>query len=393
MTAKLHFTPPTGAPDLRPIADALRRQLSGVHLEPTAVGTVFRVTLGSGESVDVRLSAVPVPGTVNGRSTIEFEAANALPAARSTAVPQPIADHLAHYLSAAAVAPAGPGGAAEDGVRRLRGVPGQAVVSDIATRLRGADSVRRWAARHHGSADLGALRAITDSTSLILLSGDPGTGKSALMRQAAPACAAVLGEDVMFLQLNERLRGQGIQGRAGSELTAAIQTIADVSEQYALPTIVFLDEADAVASSRGSDDIGSGAQENLAIVDGLIVAIDRVAHRDGARVVFVMATNLVDRIDPAILRRASVYSFDRPDAAARREIVHDLLGDVLDGPALDRLDLALARSGLPLTAADIAGQVVARAVREASALDAPLRLERLVELATQAVASSPVRRA
>jgi ATPase family associated with various cellular activities (AAA) len=392
VTAKLHFDLPAGPIDLPPIADALRQQLTGVHLESTAVGTVFRVRLGCGESIDVRLSAVAVPGTVNGRSTIEFESADARPAASTTAVPQPIADNLAQYLSAATVALAALGSAAEDGLRRLRGVPAQAVVSDIATRLRGADSVRRWAARHHGSADLGGIRAITDSTSLVLLSGDPGTGKSALMRQAAPACAAVIGENVMFLQLNERLRGQGIQGRAGSELTAAIQTIADVSEQYSLPTIVFLDEADAVASSRGSDDIGSGAQENLAIVDGLIVAIDRIAHRSNARVVFVMATNLIDRIDPAILRRASVYSFDRPDAAARREIVQDLLGDVLDDSAIDKIDLALARTGLPVTAADIASQVIARAIREASARDAPLRLERLIELATVAVASSPVRR-
>jgi hypothetical protein len=80
----------------------------------------------------------------------------------------------------------------------------------------------------------------------------------------------------------------------------------------------------------GTDDIGSGAQENVAIVDGLIVALDRISARSRARLVLVMATNLIDGFDPAVVRRASIYQFGRPDASARKQIHDDRLGDVLD---------------------------------------------------------------
>ncbi|WP_425445767.1 AAA family ATPase [Umezawaea tangerina] len=159
---------------------------------------------------------------------------------------------------------------------RLRGVPTAEVHGDVVTRLRGEDWFKSWAARHHPNSGLSGLRTVLDSTSLILLHGDPGTRKSALMHSLAPACA--LGRDVLFIQLNEQLRGQGIQGLAGSELVT-IESIYRAAEQHALPAIVFVDEADAVTSSRGTDDIGSGAQENVATVDGLIVALDRASRR------------------------------------------------------------------------------------------------------------------
>ena len=166
-----------------------------------------------------------------------------------------------------------------------------------------------------------------------------------------------------------------------------------MSERYSLPTIVFLDEADAVASSRGTDDIGSGAQENVAVVDGLIVALDRVSHRRLARVVFVMATNLADRIDPAVTGAHRCIASSDLDRAALGQILNDLLGDAFDARDLARIAEALARPGLSLTAADVANQVVARAIREASLADRPLVVDRLVDLATSAVASSPVRAA
>jgi len=280
---------------------------------------------------------------------------------------------------------------AEQRLGRLRGVPVADVLGDVITRLRGDDWFRAWAAKHYGKSTVDTLRAVRESTSLILLHGDPGTGKSALMHGIAPACARALGQDTLFVQLNERLRGQGIQGRAGSELVNVIETIYQVAARHGLPTIVFLDEADAVASSRGSDDIGSGAQENVAIVDGLIVALDRASMRSGARLAFVMATNLVDRIDPAVLRRAAVYEFDRPTDAAQLQILTDLLGDVFAEAKLRRVHKALGRPQRPLTAADIVNQVVTRAVREAVVQDQPVSLDRLVQLAEAAVASSPVR--
>jgi hypothetical protein len=381
------------------LKEALRRQLSGISLDPGVVGTMFVVGGPSGRQVKATLAGVSAARPVDGRTEITFaDGADAGPSHLSalTSVPADISEGLRQYTSATSLSLPGDDAAADAAelrLRLLRGVPAFEVAGDIVTRLRGANALTGWAHRHHGSSTLRGLRTIEESTSLVLLAGDPGTGKSALMRQVAAVCARGVGSAVLFVQLNERLRGQGIQGRAGSELISVVDTIAEVSERYSLPTIVFLDEADAVASSRGTDDIGSGAQENVAIVDGLIVALDRVSHRRLARVVFVMATNLAERIDPAVIRRASVYRFQRPDSTALGHILDDLLGDAFDARDLARIASSLVRPGLSLTAADVANQVVARAIREASLADRPLNVDRLVDLAASAVASSPVRAA
>jgi hypothetical protein len=376
------------------LREAIHRQLLGIPIEESAIGTMLRVPLSSGRTADVVLSSVSTPGEVTNETAIALDGAAGLPAMPQAQVPNMISEDLRHYLSATYIASAGDTQGiqqAEQRLNRLRGVPVTEVLGDVVTRLRGDDWFRSWAAKHYRKLTVGALRAVRESTSLILLHGDPGTGKSALMHAIAPACAHALGQDTLFVQLNERLRGQGIQGRAGSELVNVIESIHQAAARHALPTIVFVDEADAVASSRGSDDIGSGAQENVAIVDGLIVALDRASVRSDARLAFVMATNLVDRIDPAIRRRAAVYQFDRPTDSAQLQILTDLLGDVFTEANLHSVHKALGRPQRPLTAADIVNQVVARAVREAVAQDRPVSLDRLVRLAEAAVASSPVR--
>lgn len=376
------------------LQEAIRRQLVGISIEVSAVGTMLRIPLASGRTANVVLSSVSAPGEVTNETAIVLDGAAALQTIQQAQVPKAISDDLRHYLSAAYVASARDTQGiqqAELRLNRLHGIPVTEVLGDVVTRLRGDNWFRSWAAKHYRKSTVDALRAVRESTSLILLHGDPGTGKSALMHAIAPACADALSQDTLFVQLNERLRGQGIQGRAGSELVNVIETIYQAAAQHTLPTIVFLDEADALASSRGSDDIGSGAQENVAIVDGLIVALDRASVRSGARLAFVMATNLADRIDPAIMRRAAIYQFDRPTNIAQLQILTDLLGDVFTEANLHSVHRALDRPQRPLTAADIVNQVVTRAVREAVIQDRPVSLDRLVRLAETAVASSPVR--
>jgi SpoVK/Ycf46/Vps4 family AAA+-type ATPase len=109
-----------------------------------------------------------------------------------------------------------------------------------------------------------------------------------------------------------------------------------------------------------------------------------------ARLVFICASNLLARMDPAIVRRATVYHFERPDAQARRIILRNCLGDVFDEKAIAALDELLERPGVPLTAADVLNQVVAVAIREAAHRDVPIDLGRLAALARSAVATRSV---
>lgn len=228
------------------------------------------------------------------------------------------------------------------------------------------------------------------STPFILLSGDPGTGKSVLVHQLPALVSQAIRAPLMFVQLNGRLRGTGIQGRAGTELVNVFDTISKVAGKHNLPALVFLDEAEAVAGTRAAADMSSGTLENTAIVDALIVALDTAMASQQAKLVFICASNLLARIDPAIVRRATVYNFERPSHQARRVILQNSLSDALDATLIDSLNSLLDRPGIPLTAADVLNQVIAMAVREAAHHDTPINPERLATLARSAVATPPV---
>jgi hypothetical protein len=121
--------------------------------------------------------------------------------------------------------------------------------------------------------------------------------------------------------------------------------------------------------------------------------MDRIRDHSGARLVFLMATNLVERVDPAVLRRATVYRFERPSPADRASLLDYAFSGILDADTLGVVNRALDRGDMPaLTAADIMHQVVARAIREAAAVGHPLDPARLLDLARGAIATSSVAR-
>jgi AAA+ superfamily predicted ATPase len=243
--------------------------------------------------------------------------------------------------------------------------------------------------RHYGTRIAGTF-AVRNSTPFILLSGDPGTGKSVLVHQLPALVSQATQAPLLFVQLNGRLRGEGIQGRAGTNLVNVFDSISKLAGKHKVPALVFLDEAEAVAGTRAAADVSAGTVENTAIVDALIVALDTAMASQQAKLVFICASNLLARIDPAIVRRATVYNFERPNRQARRVILQNSLGDALDASALEQLNSLLDRQGMPLTVADVLSQVVAAAIREAARRDIPIDPERLAILARSAVATLPV---
>src|SRR5262249_11234708 len=88
------------------------------------------------------------------------------------------------------------------------------------------------------------------------------------------------------------------------------------ARRYA-PSIVFLDEIDAIGSARRSED----DRANTRIIDQLLAEMDGFVRSD-APVFVLAATNFAERIDPA-LRRPGRFDesipIDLPDAGARRE--------------------------------------------------------------------------
>ena len=122
----------------------------------------------------------------------------------------------------------------------------------------------------------------------ILLVGPPGTGKTLLAR-------AVAGEaGVQFLS---------ISGSDFVEMYVGVgaSRVRDLFEQAKklAPSIIFIDEIDAVGRKRGTG-LGGGHDEKEQTLNQLLVEMDGFGHTEG--IIVLAATNRPDILDPALLR-------------------------------------------------------------------------------------------
>ena len=146
----------------------------------------------------------------------------------------------------------------------------------------------------------------TDPPSGILLYGPPGTGKTLLAR-------AVAGEsDVNFIHV----AGPEIMDRYVGESEEAVRELFERARQTA-PSIIFLDEIDAIASHRGQ-----GNEVTERVVSQLLAELDGIT--ENPNLVVLAATNRREMIDDALLRPGRLeqhVEVPEPDAAAREEIL------------------------------------------------------------------------
>ncbi len=144
----------------------------------------------------------------------------------------------------------------------------------------------------------------------LLLVGPPGTGKTLLARATAGEAG------VQFLS---------ISGSDFVEMYVGVgaSRVRDLFEQAkkCAPSIVFIDEIDAVGRKRGSG-VGGGHDEREQTLNQLLVEMDGFRKNEG--VIVLAATNRADILDPALLRPGR---FDRqiyvntPDARGREAIL------------------------------------------------------------------------
>ncbi|MCQ2416693.1 MAG: ATP-dependent zinc metalloprotease FtsH [Oscillospiraceae bacterium] len=209
----------------------------------------------------------------------------------------------------------------------------------------------------------------------VLLLGPPGTGKTLLAR-------AVAGEaGVPFFPISGSDFVEMFVGVGASR----VRDLFEQAKKHA-PSIIFIDEIDAVGRHRGSG-LGGGHDEREQTLNQLLVEMD--GFNDKEYVIVIAATNRRDILDPALLRPGR---FDRqitvnyPDVKGREEILNVHKGKKPVGPDVDFKDLARNTQGF--TGADLENLLNEAAILAARANRKAITAEDVDE-ATMKVLSGP----
>merc|ERR1712209_132282 len=143
----------------------------------------------------------------------------------------------------------------------------------------------------------------------VILYGAPGTGKTLLAKAVANQTSAtflrVVGSELIKKYLGE-----------GPKLVREIFRIADEMA----PSIVFIDEIDAVGSKR-YDSSSSGEKEVQRTMLELLNQLDGFDSKTDVKV--IMATNAIESLDPALIRPGRIdrkIKFPLPDEKTKRKI-------------------------------------------------------------------------
>ncbi len=174
----------------------------------------------------------------------------------------------------------------------------------------------------------------------ILLVGPPGTGKTLLAR-------AVAGEaDVPFFSISGSDFVEMYVGVGASRVRDLFNQAKKES-----PSIIFIDEIDAVGRHRGAG-MGGGHDEREQTLNQLLVEMDGFGVNEG--VIIIAATNRPDILDPALLRPGRFdrqITVGRPDVKGREEILKVHAKNKPLAPDVDLKSIAHATVGF--TGADL----------------------------------------
>jgi cell division protease FtsH len=188
----------------------------------------------------------------------------------------------------------------------------------------------------------------------VLLSGQPGTGKTLLARAVAGEAGAP------FFSMSASEFVEAVVGVGASRVRDLFEKAKE-----AAPAIVFIDELDAVGRARsGGPSMGGGSDEREQTLNQILTEMD--GFDSSTKVIVVGATNRPDVLDKALLRPGR---FDRrvvvqaPDRNGRRLILEVHTRSVVLADDVDLARIASTTSGM-------VGAELANLVNEAALLAA-----------------------
>ena len=143
----------------------------------------------------------------------------------------------------------------------------------------------------------------------ILLYGPPGSGKTLIAKAVANRAKAT------FIRMSGSELVQKYVGEGARLVRDVFQMAKDKS-----PSIVFIDEIDAVGGRRTHDGTTGSAEVNRTMIQ-LLAELDGFEERGDVKI--IAATNRIDLLDPALLRPGRfdrIIEIPMPDEKARLEI-------------------------------------------------------------------------
>lgn len=252
-----------------------------------------------------------------------------------------------------------------------------------------------WAEKYHKGADQ-LVGTILRRPSLVILSGDVGSGKTELAETIGDMVARQEDIEISLLPLSLSARGQGRVG----EMTQLISSAFDYTIAEALKLksesgmsrggiVLLVDEADALAQSREAAQMH---HEDRAGVNAFIRGIDRIANGQLPAAV-VMCTNRANALDPAIRRRAAdILTFSRPNDIQRSSVLSRPLSQM--GFSQEQINMLVKATGATdnrdygFTFSDLSQRLIPSIVLDAYPLKA-VTASRALEVAKSILPTPP----